>query len=70
MNRSAWAVVFTAPWNVAGNPAAAVPAGWHADGLPRSVMVVGRRGDEETVLSVAAQLERERPWTGRRPPVH
>jgi amidase len=68
INRSAWGVVFTAPWNVAGNPAAAVPAGWHADGLPRSVMVVGRRGDEETVLRVAAQLERERPWAARRPP--
>jgi Asp-tRNA(Asn)/Glu-tRNA(Gln) amidotransferase A subunit family amidase len=28
---------------------------------------VGRAGDEGTVLSLAAQIEAERPWAQRRP---
>jgi amidase len=55
------------PWNQTGQPAAAVPAGWTADGLPLSVQLVGRPGDEPTLLSLAAQLEAERPWADRRP---
>lgn len=53
---------FCALWNVTGHPAAAVPAGTAADGLPHSVQLVGRRHDETTLLSLAAQLERARPW--------
>ncbi|WP_460839435.1 amidase [Nocardioides marmoraquaticus] len=53
---------FCALWNVTGHPAAAVPAGLGDDGLPHSVQLVGRRHDETTLLSLAAQLERARPW--------
>jgi amidase len=53
---------FTSLWNVTGNPAAAVPAGVADDGLPVSVQLVGRVGDETTLLAVSAQLERVRPW--------
>ena len=53
-------------WNITGNPAASVPAGIAPDGLPLAVQLVGRRNDEPTVLSLSAQLERERPW--RLPP--
>jgi amidase len=60
---------FTPPWNYLGNPAAAVPAGFTAEGLPLSVQLVGRPGDEETLLSLAAQIEAERPWGDRRPPI-
>ncbi len=60
---------FTPPWNYLGNPAAALPAGFTAEGLPLSVQLVGRPDDEETLLSVAAQVEAERPWADRRPPV-
>jgi amidase len=56
-------------WNVSGNPAASVPVGFAADGLPLSVQLVGRTDDEPTILSVAAQIERVRPWGGRRPPL-
>jgi amidase len=58
---------FTGPWNVLGNPAAAVPAGFTDAGLPLSVHLVGRRHDEGTLISLAAQLEAARPWAGRRP---
>jgi amidase len=60
---------FAIPWNHLGNPAMAVPAGFAADGMPLSVQIVGRPGDESTLLSLAAQIEAERPWADRRPPV-
>jgi amidase len=60
---------FTPPWNYLGNPAAAVPAGFTPEGLPLSVQLVGRPDDEATLLSLAAQLEAERPWADRLPPI-
>jgi amidase len=60
---------FTAPWNHLGNPAASVPAGFTAGGMPLAVQLVGRPNDEATLLSLAAQLEAERPWADRLPPV-
>jgi amidase len=60
-------VPYNAPWNLTGQPAAAVPAGFGSDGLPRSVQIVGRPGDEGTLLSLSAQIEAERPWAQHRP---
>ncbi|HWW68143.1 MAG TPA: amidase [Solirubrobacterales bacterium] len=60
---------YCVPWNHLGNPAMAVPAGLAADGMPLSVQIVGRPGDEATLLSLAAQLEAERPWADKRPPL-
>lgn len=60
---------YCVPWNHLGNPAMAVPAGFAADGMPLSVQIVGRLGDEATLLSLAAQLEAERPWAAARPPI-
>jgi Asp-tRNA(Asn)/Glu-tRNA(Gln) amidotransferase A subunit family amidase len=33
------------------------------------VQLIGRRGADRLLLSLAAQLEREHPWADRRPPV-
>ena len=60
---------YCVPWNHLGNPAMAVPFGFAADGMPLSVQIVGRPGDEATLLSLAAQLEAERPWADARPPI-
>ena len=60
-------VPYTTPWNVTGQPAASVPAGFTSDGLPLAVQIVGRAHDEGTILSLAAQIESERPWADRRP---
>jgi amidase len=60
---------FTPAWNHTGQPALAVPMGFSAEGLPRSVQLVGRPNDEATLISLAAQIEAERPWADRRPPV-
>ena len=57
------------PWNHLGNPAMAVPFGFAEDGMPLSIQVIGRRGDEATLLSLAAQIEAERPWADARPPI-
>jgi aspartyl-tRNA(Asn)/glutamyl-tRNA(Gln) amidotransferase subunit A len=50
--------VFTVPANLAGVPAASVPAGLDANGLPLGLQVIGRPFDEETMFAVAAGLER------------
>jgi amidase len=56
------AIAYAAMWNVTGNPAASVPSGVAPDGLPLAVQLVGRTDDEPTLLSLAAQLEKARPW--------
>jgi amidase len=58
---------YAVAWNYTGQPAAAVPAGLSSEGLPLAVQIVGRPNDEGTLLSLAAQLESERPWADRRP---
>ncbi len=58
---------FTALYNATGQPAVSVPLHWNAAGLPIGVMLGGRYGDEATLLSLSAQLERARPWAGRKP---
>ncbi len=59
---------YCVPWNHLGNPAMSVPAGFSSSGLPLAVQIVGRPGDEATLLSLAAQIEAERPWADARPP--
>jgi amidase len=55
-------------FNLTGQPAACVPAGVGSEGLPRAVQLVGRVDDEATLLSLAAQIEAQRPWVDARPP--
>ena len=56
--------------NLTGNPAMSVPLWWNDEGLPIGVHVLGRFGDEATLIRLAAQLEAAQPWAGRRPAVH
>jgi amidase len=62
-------VPYCATWNAIGQPAASVPSGFSDEGLPLAVQVLGRPHDESTILSLAAQIERERPWADQRPPI-
>jgi amidase len=61
-------VPYNGIWNVTGQPAASVPAGFDTNGMPRGVQIVARPNDEATLLSLAAQIEAERPWAQARPP--
>ena len=62
---------FTMPGNETGMPGINVPAGLDADGVPIGVQVHGNFRAEDTLLAVAAQIERARPqWFGARPGVH
>jgi amidase len=67
--RAAAYVPFTPPFNVTGQPAISLPLYWNEAGLPIGVQFVGRFGDEETLLSLAGQIEQAAPWADRRPPV-
>ena len=60
---------YAGTWNVLGNPAASVPALLNEDGLPIAVQLVAAPNDEHTIVSLAAQIEAERPWAERLPPV-
>lgn len=55
-------------FNVTGQPAIAIPAGF-ANGLPIGVQMVGRPAAESTLIALAAQLEAAKPWDTYRPPL-
>src|SRR6202044_1371083 len=49
--------LFTGPADLAGVPAASVPCGLDANGLPLGLQVITRPFDEATMFAVAAALE-------------
>lgn len=57
----------TAPANVTGQPAVAVPV--HVDGRAVGVQLVGRPGADDQLLGLAAALEAALGWTALRPPL-
>jgi amidase len=61
-------VPYAAPWNVTGQPAAALPAGLSERGLPLSVQLVAPPEGEARIVALAAQLQAARDWTPARPP--
>ena len=60
---------FTLIANASGHPAISLPLHWNGANLPIGVQLTGRYGDEATLIRLAAQLEKARPWSHRRPPV-
>jgi aspartyl-tRNA(Asn)/glutamyl-tRNA(Gln) amidotransferase subunit A len=66
VSRLGW-MPFTYPFNLTGQPAASVPAGWTDDGVPVGLQIVGRRHADRTVLAAAAAFEAACPWRDRRP---
>jgi Asp-tRNA(Asn)/Glu-tRNA(Gln) amidotransferase A subunit family amidase len=62
-------LLLTYAFNVTGQPAISVPAGWTTDGLPIGLQIVGRRHADALVLRAAAAFEAAAPWAHRRPPV-
>ncbi|WP_408960562.1 amidase [Natrinema sp. 74] len=52
----------TWPLNLTGHPAASIPAGRSAEGLPIGAQLIGSRFAEDTVLAASAAIERRQPW--------
>jgi len=61
---------FTALFNTTGQPAIMLPLWQAKSGLPLAMQFVGRPGDEETLYSLAGQLEQALPWAGRKPALY
>jgi aspartyl-tRNA(Asn)/glutamyl-tRNA(Gln) amidotransferase subunit A len=60
---------FTYPFNMTQQPAAGVPCGFTAAGLPVGLQVVGPRHADARVLAACRAFEEARPWQARRPGV-
>ena len=56
------------PFNVTGQPAVAIPAGFSSDGLPLSIQLVGHAWQEARVYRVAAAYEQATNWINQHPP--
>jgi len=67
-SRLSW-VAFTYPFNLTGQPAATLPAGFSSDGLPVGLQIVGRRLEDSLVLRASAAFEAAAPWATVRPTV-
>ena len=61
-------VYYTYPFNLTGQPAASVPAGFTKDALPVGLQLVAKMHRESDIFCAAAMLEAVRPWHERRPP--
>lgn len=59
---------YTYPFNLTGNPAVSVPAGFSASGLPVGMQLVGRYGDESTLLRLTHWLQETTKWARHVPP--
>lgn len=57
-------------FNITGQPALTLPLGPSREGLPIGVQLVGRLGDEATILQLARRLEEANPRGYAQPPVH
>ena len=55
--------------NISGLPAISVPLGMADGDRPIGIQLVGRHGDEATILRIAAEAEEAEPWIQRRPEV-
>ena len=64
----AW-VPYNFPFNLTGQPAASIPAGFSASGLPVGLQLVARINSETDIFRAAAAFEAAQPWIDRRPPV-
>ncbi|UDL87061.1 amidase [Mesorhizobium sp. PAMC28654] len=69
MDKSLWFTHWPAIQNVSGQPSIALPVHVTDAGLPLGIQAAGRPGDEETLLSLAAQMEKISGWLKRRAPL-
>jgi amidase len=68
--------VFTLPFNLSGQPAISIPAGFTTGvdpgfpaGLPIGAQLVAPHGREDLLIRIAGQVEQERNWAVHTPPI-
>ncbi len=54
--------ILTPAWNIAGCPAASIPAGMLPDGLPLAIQIVAKPGQDALLVAVLQQIESVQPW--------
>ncbi len=59
----------TMAFNITGNPSVSLPLHWSRDNLPVGMMFTAKFGRDDTLFSLAGQLEQAQPWWDRRPPL-
>ena len=59
--------LLTRMFNLASCPAASIPCGLSAQGLPIGLQIGSRPGGEETIFKVAYAYEQATPWHKKRP---
>jgi aspartyl-tRNA(Asn)/glutamyl-tRNA(Gln) amidotransferase subunit A len=60
-------VCYTYPFNLTGQPAASIPAGFTRGGLPVGLQLVARAYREDDLFAAAAAFEAARPWAQHKP---
>jgi amidase len=60
---------FMAVANTTGHPAITVPAGFNPDGLPVGAQFIAAKGAEDTLFSIAYELEDELKWSRHWAPI-
>lgn len=60
-------MAYTYPFNLTGQPAASVPVGFTASGLPVGLQMVAKINQEVDIFRAAAALESARPWAQVKP---
>jgi aspartyl-tRNA(Asn)/glutamyl-tRNA(Gln) amidotransferase subunit A len=64
--RAAW-YPYTMPFNLTGNPAVSLPAGFDSAGMPLAIQLIAPVGADGALLRIAAAFERACPWAHQRP---
>jgi len=54
--------VFTAPFNISGQPAVSIPAGRSRRGHPIGIQIAGRPMGDGQILALAREIELRAPW--------
>ena len=60
-------VRFTGPFDYSGSPSITLPNGFNQAGMPLSMQLIGRHGDEATIIRAAYAYEQTTDWHKQRP---
>lgn len=60
---------FCAIFNASGQPAASLPLGQSAEGLPIGIHLAAPYGNDEELIALCAEVELAQPWAAHRPPL-